>query len=115
MALAYKWLTHDFAVAGQLGPADIAQAAAEGVRSVINNRPDFEGGPAQPTSESMAQAAGTAGIEYAFLPVRSGYQDPVQAMQLHELLQQLPKPVLAYCRSGARSATLYYTAQAVGR
>ena len=112
MSLAFKWLTHDFAVAGQIGPADVAQAAAAGFRSVINNRPDFEGGPAQPTSQAIQDASSVAGVEYVFLPVRSGYQDPTQVAQMHELLERLPKPVLAFCRSGARSANLFYTAQA---
>ena len=115
VSLAFKWLTHDFAVAGQMDPADVAQAAAAGFRSVINNRPDFEGGPAQPTSQAIQDAAGVAGIEYVFLPVRSGYQDPSQIAQMHELLERLPKPVLAFCRSGARSANLYYNAQALAR
>ena len=115
MSLTFKWLTHDFAVAGQIGPEDLAQAAAAGFRSVINNRPDFEGGPAHPTSQAIHDAAGTVGIEYAFLPVRSGYQDSAQISEMHELLQRLPKPVLAFCRSGARSANLYYNAQALAR
>lgn len=115
MSLTFKWLTHDFAVAGQIGPEDLAQAAAAGFRSVVNNRPDFEGGPVQPTSQAIQDAAGIAGVEYAFLPVRSGYQDPTQIIAMHELLERLPKPVLAFCRSGARSANLYYTAQALAR
>ena len=115
MSFAFKWLTHDFAVAGQIGPADVAQAAAAGFRSVINNRPDFEGGPAQPTSQAIQDAASAAGVEYVFLPVRSGFQDPTQIAQMHDVLERLPKPVLAFCRSGARSANLYSTAQAVAR
>ncbi len=115
MSLAFTWLTHDFAVAGQIGPGDLAQAVAAGFRSVINNRPDFEGGPAQPTSQAIQDAAGVAGVAYAFLPVRSGYQDPTQITAMHELLERLPKPVLAFCRSGARSANLYYTAQGLAR
>lgn len=115
MALAFKALTPDFAVAGQLAPDDIAQAAQTGFRSVLNNRPDFEGGPGQPTSRAMQDAAAAAGLEYAFLPVQSGFQTPEEAAQMHKLLQRLPKPVLAFCRSGTRSTNLYYAAQAIGQ
>ncbi len=76
MAFAYRWLTSDFATAGQMAADDLAQAAAAGFRSVINNRPDFEAGPLQPTSDTMQQAAEAAGVRYAFLPVQSSYQTP---------------------------------------
>src|SRR6476469_3265124 len=113
MAFAYRSLTSDFATAGQIAPGDIAQAAAAGFRSVVNNRPDFEGGPSQPTSQAMQQAAEAAGLAYAFLPVQSAYQSPAEIARMHELLQQLPKPVLAFCRSGARTANLYRASQAL--
>jgi uncharacterized protein (TIGR01244 family) len=113
MALAFNWLTSDFATAGQLSADDIAQAAAAGFRSVVNNRPDFEGGATQPTSSAMQDAARAAGLEYAFLPVQSAYQSPAEVARMRELLQQLPKPVLGFCRSGTRTANLFRAAQAL--
>lgn len=110
MALTFTWVTSDFATAPQLATEDLAQAAAAGFRSVVNNRPDFEGGPSQPTSQAMQQAAETAGLEYAFLPVQSAYQTPAEIARMHELLQQLPKPVLGFCRSGTRTAALFRAA-----
>jgi uncharacterized protein (TIGR01244 family) len=115
MALAFTWLTSDFATAGQLSADDVAQAAAAGFRSVINNRPDFEGGPAQPTSQAMQQAAGAAGLEYAFLPVQSGFQTPDEIARMRDLLERLPTPVLAFCRSGTRTANLFRAAKALQR
>ena len=47
----------------------MAEAAAAGFRSVVNNRPDFEGGPSQPTSASVEAAAHAAGLDYVWLPV----------------------------------------------
>ena len=111
MTLAYSWLTPEFATAGQIGPDDVAQAAAAGFRSVINNRPDFEGGPSQPTSQTIEHAAKAAGLEYAFLPVQSGYQTPEEIAKMRELLDHLPKPVLGYCRSGARTTNLFRSAK----
>jgi uncharacterized protein (TIGR01244 family) len=83
-----------------------------GFRSVINNRPDFEGGPSQPTSQTIQQAAEAAGLAYVFLPVQSAYQSPAEIARMHELLEQLPKPVLAFCRSGARTTNLFRAATA---
>jgi uncharacterized protein (TIGR01244 family) len=111
MALAFRWLSSDFASAPQLTTDDVAAAAAAGFRSVVNNRPDLEGGPAQPTSQQIEQAAAEAGLAYAFLPVQSAYQSPAEIARMHELIAQLPKPVLGFCRSGTRTANLFRAAQ----
>lgn len=105
----------DLAFAPQLGPEHMAAAAAAGFRSVINNRPDGEGGPAQPSSAAVQAAAQAAGLQYAYLPVLGSMQTPEQARAMAELLATLPKPILAYCRSGARSAKLCALAGQVGR
>ena len=112
MPIAVQPLTADIAVAGQLSPESMAEAAAAGFRSVINNRPDFEGGPTQPTSASIAQAAQAAGLSYAFLPVASGYQSPQEIAAFAELIETMPKPILAFCRSGTRSGKLVRAALA---
>ena len=100
----------DVCVAPQLEPGAMAWAAQNGFKSVINNRPDFEGGPAQPTSASMEAAAHAAGLEYAFLPVNGAFQTPEEIERFAELLRTLPRPILAFCRSGARSGKLYRAA-----
>jgi uncharacterized protein (TIGR01244 family) len=100
----------DVCVAPQLDPTAMAWAAQNGFKSVINNRPDFEGGPDQPTSATMEAAARAAGLEYAFLPVSGAYQSPEEIARFAELLQALPRPILAFCRSGARSGKLYHAA-----
>jgi uncharacterized protein (TIGR01244 family) len=100
----------DLSVAPQLEPSAMAWAAAAGFKSIINNRPDFEGGPEQPTSEAMQQAAQAAGLVYAFLPVSPAVQTPQEIARFAELLTELPKPVLAFCRSGTRSGKLYHAA-----
>lgn len=110
MALAFMWLSPDFATAPQLGVDDVAQAAAAGFRSIVNNRPDFEGGPSQPTSQAIQDAASAAGLDYAFLPVQSGFQTPDEIARMRELLEKLPKPVLGFCRSGTRTGNLFRAA-----
>ena len=103
-------LSPDVCVAPQLEPATMAWAAQNGFKSVINNRPDFEGGPSQPTSAQIEAAAKAAGLSYAFLPVNGAYQSPEEIARFGELLSQLPRPILAFCRSGARSGKLYHAA-----
>jgi uncharacterized protein (TIGR01244 family) len=103
-------LSTDVSVAPQLDPAAMAWAAQAGFKSVINNRPDFEGGPDQPTSAAMAAAAATAGLRYEHLPVAPAVQTPEEVACLAALLAELPKPVLMFCRSGARSGKLYRAA-----
>jgi len=101
----------DVCVAPQLQPEAMAEVAAAGFRSVINNRPDFEHGPDQPSSAQIAAAATAAGLEYRHLPVDGGWQSPEQIAAFAALLNELPRPILAFCRSGARSTKLFLAAQ----
>ncbi len=100
----------DVCVAPQLDPSAMAWAAQNGFKSVVNNRPDFEGGPDQPTNAAIEAAARAAGLDYAFLPVNGGYQSPEEIERFAELLRTMPRPLLAFCRSGARSGRLYQAA-----
>lgn len=99
-------------VAGQIRPEDLPAIAKAGFKSVICNRPDGED-PGQPTYESIAQAAEQAGLAVRWLPADSGRVTPAHGQALAELLDELPAPVLAYCRSGARSTTMWSYAQAL--
>jgi len=109
MSFPFESLNAEFAVAPQLEPAQMVQAAA-GFRSVINNRPDLEGGASQPASDSIAQAAAAAGLEYAYLPVIPSDLKQTDVDAMAALIARLPTPVLAFCRSGARAAKLYQLA-----
>lgn len=106
-----RYVADDVAVAPQLPPEAMAAVAAAGFRSVINNRPDFEGGPSQPTGAQMAEAAAAAGLAYVHQPVQSAVQTPDDIARFSQLLDELPKPILAFCRSGTRSGRLYQLAR----
>ncbi len=99
--------TDKFGTAPQISPSDLPDIAAMGFKTVINNRPDREGGPEQPSSAALAAAAAAAGLNYDYLPVISGQITEPQARKFAELLATRPGPVLAFCRSGARSQNLY--------
>ncbi len=113
-ALPIQPIAPDVCVAPQLQPAAMAAAAAAGFRSVINNRPDFEHGPDQPTSAEIEAAARAAGLQYVHLPVAGGYQSPEEIARCAELLATLPRPLLMFCRSGARSTKLHHAASQLG-
>ena len=94
----------------QIAPADIEAARAEGVRLVINNRPDGEA-PDQPSGSEIEAAARAAGMDYRAIPVTGGF-DEGQVRAMAEALANADGKVLAYCRSGTRSTLLWALAQA---
>ncbi|KIF79963.1 TIGR01244 family sulfur transferase [Noviherbaspirillum autotrophicum] len=96
-----------FCVAPQLRPEELADIARMGFRSVINNRPDGEGGAEQPQNALLESAASAAGIAYAYLPVNPRAIDQEAVDRMRKLVETLPTPILAFCRSGARSTALY--------
>lgn len=112
-SVAVQPIAQDVYAAPQLTPEAMASAAEAGFKAVLNNRPDFEGGADQPTSAAIEAAAKAAGLEYAYLPVQGGYQSPEEIAQCAALLQSLPRPLLMFCRSGARSTKLYTQAVAL--
>ncbi|WP_299808757.1 bifunctional protein tyrosine phosphatase family protein/NAD(P)/FAD-dependent oxidoreductase [uncultured Roseibium sp.] len=98
-------------VSPQIRPEDLAEIAQQGFRSIICNRPDGEGAD-QPTFEEMEAAAKKFDIEIRYLPIVAGKVRDEDATDFGALMEKLPKPVLAYCRTGTRSATLWSLSQA---
>ena len=104
---AVQALSADVCVAAQLAPEAMAWAAQAGFKSVVNNRPDFEGGPDQPTSAAIEAAAIAAGLRYVHQPVLPAVQTANDFARFAALLAELPKPILAFCRTGTRSGKLF--------
>lgn len=100
-------LDADFATSPQLTPEDLPAVAAAGFRSVINNRPDGEGGDTQPRSADIEAAARKAGLAYAHLPVVPSEINEEHVARYAELLAALPKPILGFCYTGGRATKLY--------
>jgi uncharacterized protein (TIGR01244 family) len=105
-----RQIAPDVCVAPQLTPEAMADLAALGFKSVVNNRPDYEEGPDQPTSAQVEAAAQAAGLVYAYLPVQPAYHSPEEIARMAELVAALPRPMVAFCRSGNRSGKLYQAA-----
>ena len=109
-----KRLTDTLSVAPQIAPADIAELAALGFKSVISNRPDGEGGD-QPLFSEITAAATASALVTRYLPVASGQVSDSDAAAFKVAMAELPKPILAYCRTGTRCATLWSLAEAGAR
>ncbi|MDO9312973.1 MAG: TIGR01244 family sulfur transferase [Burkholderiaceae bacterium] len=104
-------LTGELSVAPQIAAADMQALADAGFRSVICNRPDGEGAD-QPTCDELERAALERGIEVRYLPAESGKVTDEQGAEFGALMAALPKPVLAFCRTGMRSTTMWALSQA---
>jgi hypothetical protein len=110
MSLEITQHNEEFSTVGQIMPEEVAQIAALGYKSVIDNRPDMEGGHDQPLHIDIETQVKSAGMQFAYLPVISGSITPEQVQQMADLIESMPKPILAFCRSGARSTNLYHLA-----
>lgn len=93
-------------VAGQIHPDDMEQIAARGFRAIIGNRPDGEES-SQPEWRAIAAAAEAHGLLARHIPVGDAHPVETQIPAFLEALDELPKPVLAFCRTGNRSAQLH--------
>lgn len=99
------------AFAAQILPEHVAQIAERGFRSVLNNRPDFEGGDTQPTSADIEKATQDAGLSYVHQPVVAGQITETDVRTFAEHVNALPKPILIFCRTGNRSNNLFQLAR----
>lgn len=104
-------LTSDLSVSPQISTTDVASLKTLGYGAIVCHRPDGEGVD-QPNFEEIAQAARQAGIQAVYQPVVPGQASVEQAAAFGALCAELPKPILAYCRTGTRSATLWALSQA---
>jgi sulfide:quinone oxidoreductase len=104
-------LTPFLSVSPQISETDVGALAARGFRAIINNRPDAEG-ESQPPSAAMAAAAARHGLDYRYIPVVSGKVTDADVAAFAHALGELRGPVLGFCRTGTRSATLWALAEA---
>lgn len=102
-------LADDFAVSPQITVGDIPVIKAAGFQTIICNRPDGESAD-QTNFEDIETAAKEAGLAIHYIPV-AGIMRREDVVDFSVALQQATGPVLAYCRSGARSTGLWELSQ----
>lgn len=105
-----KTLTPELAVAAQIHASDLQEIANAGFRTIICNRPDGEGND-QPVFAELEASARGLGIVLHYLPAESGKVTDEQGRQFAALMDASPKPVLAFCRTGMRSTTMWALSQ----
>lgn len=96
-------LDQNVMISGQIAPHEVAALAQNGVTVLVNNRPDGEE-PGQPMASDIEEAAGAAGMRYYFVPIIRGI-GPADIQSMREALNEAKSgKLLAFCRSGTRSA-----------
>lgn len=108
-----KQLSPAFSATAQLNPAQMLDCKQRGFAVILNNRPDGEV-PNQPSSSELAEAAKSSGLGYAYLPIEPGKMTDCDARELGDIVAAADGPVLAFCRSGARSTQLWQRAGELG-
>ena len=106
-----RQLTPFISVSPQINAADIGLAASLGFRAIIANRPEKEGED-QPLNAELEEACLINGLGWHYLPVVSGNITDADVQAFAQLLATVQGPVLAFCRTGTRSTTLWALSEA---
>lgn len=109
--MTFKSIAPGFSVSGQLSSQGVAQAAAQGFKSIICNRPDDEEAD-QPSAATVRQQAEALGLVFTHIPITPGIVTEADVAAMAQALKQMPSPVLGFCRTGARSTKLWEMVQA---
>ena len=114
MSVQISQHTQDFSSAPQISVGDVAEIAKLGFKTIINNRPDNEGGALQPNSAQIEAAAKEHGLAYVYLPVVPNQIEAEQIAAFDTAYTQATKPVLAFCGTGYRAGVIFKRAQESG-
>ena len=102
----YAQIAENYAVAAQINANEVTELAHAGFTTIICNRPDNEE-PGQPSADDIAEACKAAGMGFHHIPV-TAVPIPEDDVAAHrQIVEESAGPVLAYCRSGQRSAVIY--------
>ena len=104
-------ITDGISVSPQIRLEDADEIARLGFKSVISDRPDGEESD-QPAADAVCRAAEAAGLQFRHIPVIASDIGDRDIALFAEAMKDLPKPVLAFCRSGTRAAMLWALSQA---
>jgi len=99
-------------VCGQLFEQDLNLVAKQGVRSIMNNRFDNES-MGQPLSADLAKCAEELGMTFVHFPVEPGSITRQDVGAFAEACDELERPLLIFCRSGARSTKIWEMAESM--
>lgn len=100
-------IADDYSISPQISVEDLEEIAALGFKTVINYRPDGEGGADQVLSNVLAEKAESLGLTYQHNPVIPGQVTQDNVDDCAAFLNTAPKPILGFCRTGKRATMLY--------
>ncbi|MEQ6890339.1 TIGR01244 family sulfur transferase [Halomonas sp. CS7] len=99
-----------FAIADAVTPADLDELARRGFRSVICNRRPGEAED-HPDDRPLRERAAELGLEWRSIPVTPGDYAEADIAAFGEALDELPTPILAFCKTGKRAVHLWAQAR----
>lgn len=99
-------INETYSVAGQISAGDLEAIKAAGFKSIVCHRPDGEA-PDQPGFDSVKQAAEALGLEVRHIPIGPMGVTADAVREMVDAIEEMPQPMLGYCRSGARSTAVY--------
>ena len=102
----FNKLSDDVSCCAQIFPEQIDFIKESGFKSVISNRPDMEK-PGQPFAGDILKLASESGLETAHIPMSPGQLTGDLIQSMANAFEKMPKPILAHCASGTRSAMLW--------
>ena len=104
-----KEVTPGYSVSDQVHISDLDAVAAQGIKTIINNRPDNEA-KGQPDSADIAAAVEALGLRYFHIPVSGPVsKDTFEAFQ--RAYTRAHEPILAFCMTGTRSTMMWALAE----
>ena len=101
-----RQINEEYSVSGQITLDDLDDIKALGFKSIVCHRPDFEV-PDQPLFDDIAAKAEALGLPIAHIPVGPSGVTADAVRMMVDALDEFPRPMLGYCRSGARSTAVY--------
>ncbi len=106
----FKVLDETMSVSPQVSLEELGAAAMQGFKVIISNRPDDEEAGQIKAAEIKRQAE-ILGMSFVHIPVTHAGFSQLQIDEMVIALSRAQGPVLAFCRSGARSTLLWALAQ----
>ncbi len=111
MALTITKHSETFSSCPQINPEDVPEIAKLGFKSIMNARPDNEGGAEQPLSDNLKIAAEKAGLSYVHIPVVPNNIQSSDIAACANFTLHAPTPILGFCKTGMRATSLFNSAQ----
>lgn len=106
-------LSPQLSVSGQMTTDKFQQLMTQGFKSVIVNRPDQEQGNTVRVNQ-LRNIAEQSKVSVIYQPVTSGKISETDVIEFAKYYNELPKPILMVCKSGARSSLLFNQAKQLG-